>query len=329
MAKKISNIDKIQELQEKMIDIQPHVVSSGGTIHREEKKAAEPVEPSAPSEETPAVETDAVVDTDTAAQTEETSPKPAPPIVAPVPVEIDIDKTLGNAVYSEMVAFRATLLDFKLDVSKEPLKEVVHDAVADAVFEYHKERDRESQERIDKLRAEGKPATMYEVVENAMNDLKQKTAQNNAAIKVMKEEYKLIEKYLREIQHKVLQPPVEKPPMPKNWAELRKAIYQIPWYYIKRVYFSWHLRKFIKSLLWSGWLISVAITLLLARDNAEKSKVVQKYNFVKAYYATDEKVSTMLLIFDGLFSDPEMNAAEIDTMSMVIRNKNAKLQPKQ
>ena len=58
-------------------------------------------------------------------------------------------------------------------------------------------------------------------------------------------------------------------------------------------------------------------------------RIVKVRNFVKAYYATDEKVSTMLLIFDGLFSDPEMNAAEIDTMSMVIRNKNAKLQPKQ
>ncbi|MCF0133355.1 MAG: beta-galactosidase, partial [Blautia sp.] len=75
------------------------------TYFRAEKVSGEKINTISPLC-TAAVEKDAVVDTDTAAKTEETSPKPAPPIVAPVPVAIDIDKTLGNAVYSEMVAFR-------------------------------------------------------------------------------------------------------------------------------------------------------------------------------------------------------------------------------
>ena len=81
---------------------------------------------------------------------------------APVEVNIDIDKTQGNAIYSSLLGIQSTLDNFKLDVRKDSLHEVVNAAIKEAVSEYLAKQDKESAANEEKLRKEGKPANALE-----------------------------------------------------------------------------------------------------------------------------------------------------------------------
>lgn len=53
-------------------------------------------------------------------------------IPTPVEVNIDIEKTQGNAIYSSLLGLQNTLDNFQLDVKQDSLREVVYQAIKDA-----------------------------------------------------------------------------------------------------------------------------------------------------------------------------------------------------
>ena len=71
--------------------------------------------------------------------------KRTPP--TPVEVNIDIDKTQGNAIYSSLLGVQNTLDNFQLDVKKDSLREVVYEAIKDAVEEHLTEGDKAQLEK--------------------------------------------------------------------------------------------------------------------------------------------------------------------------------------
>ena len=77
--------------------------------------------------------------------------KTDPPI--PVEVNIDIDKTQGNAIYSSLLGLQNTLDNFQLDVKQDSLREVVYQAIKDAVEEHLTNEDKAPLENEEKLRA--------------------------------------------------------------------------------------------------------------------------------------------------------------------------------
>lgn len=77
----------------------------------------------------------------------------------PVEVNINIERTQGNAIYSLLLEVQNALENFKLDVKQESLREVVERAFNKSLKEYYAQQEAEEQERQEKLRAEGKPAT--------------------------------------------------------------------------------------------------------------------------------------------------------------------------
>ena len=54
----------------------------------------------------------------------------------PIEVNIDIDKTQGTAIYSSLLGLQNTLDNFQLDVKQDSLREVVYQAIKDAVEEH-------------------------------------------------------------------------------------------------------------------------------------------------------------------------------------------------
>ena len=53
-------------------------------------------------------------------------------IPTPVEVNIDIEKTQGNAIYSSLLGLQNTLDNLQLDVKQDSLREVVYQAIKDA-----------------------------------------------------------------------------------------------------------------------------------------------------------------------------------------------------
>ena len=62
---------------------------------------------------------------------------------------------------------------------------------------------------------------------------------------------------------------VKQPPMPKTLKEVPSFLLcTIPWYWIRRIWHSRHVRQLALILILCSWALSVGLTLFLARDNA-------------------------------------------------------------
>ena len=248
------------------------------------------------------------------------------PLPTAIPVNIDIEKSLGNAIYNQLINVQKTLSDFKLDVSKEPLKTIVERAIKDATIDYHNKVAELREQEEEQRRKEGKPANNYELYKKTYDRHIALTNTYNDNIKVSNERYKFIVERLGELLHKINLDPVAKPKMPTTWEELRSAIFAIPWYYIRRVFYSWHVRWVLKVLMWTVFCICPCLLIAVTMHSIEQRKVVEKYRMVKAFYATDKEVSETFMLVDGLWSDPDINAAKIDSMIVLINKKNSQYQ---
>ena len=115
-----------------------------------------------------------------------------------VEVNIDIERTQGNAIYSSLLGVQNTLDNFQLDVKQDSLREVVYEAIKDAVEEHLTEGDKAQQEKEEKLRAEGKPATAFEAYQMATQRNTDAINKFNHNSDVIKSQYKNISDLLCE-----------------------------------------------------------------------------------------------------------------------------------
>ena len=225
----------------------------------------------------------------------------------PVEVNIDIDKTQGNAIYSSLIGLQSTLDDFQLDVKKDSLREVVFAAVKEAVKEYMAEEDKKQQEEEEKRRSEGKPATTFEAFQMA-------TQQNTNAINkfnhnsgLIQKQYKNIEDRLCELLGRMNLFPYEKPKFKDDSGHIQlNSLYLYPWYCVKCIYSSKHVRGFFKTIAWSVWLISLGLLFFIARDNAILQKQQNINRYVHAYYSDNAEVMMELEGIDMMFSDQKV-----------------------
>ena len=225
----------------------------------------------------------------------------------PVEVNIDIDKTQGNAIYSSLLGLQNTLDNFQLDVKQDSLREVVYQAIKDAVEEHLTEGDKAQQEKEEKLRAEGKPATAFEAYQLATNRNTDAINKFNHNSDVIKRQYKNISDLLCELLGRANLFPYEKPEFKdENGHILLKSLYLYPWYCFKCFYSSKHVRGFFKIIAWSVWLISLGLLFFIARDNAilQKQKNINRY--AQAYYSDNAEVMMELEGIDLMFSDQEV-----------------------
>src|SRR5574344_1592793 len=113
----------------------------------------------------------------------------------PVEVSIDINRTQGNAIYSSLLGLQNTLDNFQLDVKQDSLREVVYQAIKDAV--------EEQLEKEEKLRSEGKPGTVLEAYQMATQRNTDAINKFNHNSDVIKSQYKNISDLLCELLGRV------------------------------------------------------------------------------------------------------------------------------
>lgn len=224
----------------------------------------------------------------------------------PVEVNIDIEKTQGNAIYSSLLGLQNTLDNFQLDVKQDSLREVVREAVTQAVNNYLTEEEKKQKAQDEKLRAEGKPTNAFEAYQrmtkqytNALNTF----SHNSNAIK---NQYKVIADSLCELLGRINLTPYEKPKFKdENGHILLNSLYLYPWYYFKCFYSSKHVRGFFKTIAWSVWLISLGLLFFIARDNAALHKQQNINRYVRAYFSDNAEVTMELEGIDLMFSNQE------------------------
>ncbi len=223
-----------------------------------------------------------------------------------VEVNIDIDKTQGNAIYSSLLVLQNTLDNFQLDVKQDSLREVVYKAIKDAVEDHLTEGDKAQQEKEEKLRAEGKPATAFEAYQMATQRNTDAINKFNHNSDVIKRQYKNISDRLCELLGRANLFPYEKPKFKDDSGHiLLNSLYLYPWYCFKCFYSSKHVRGFFKTVAWSIWLICLGLLFFIARDNAILQKQQNINRYVHAYYSDNTEVMMELEDIDLMFSDQE------------------------
>ena len=236
--------------------------------------------------------------------------KMAPP--TPVEVNIDIEKTQGNAIYSSLLGLQNTLDNFELDVNKDSLRLVVHNAIKEAISEHLVEQDKSQLEKEEKLRSEGKPGTVLEAYQQATKINAEAIDKFNNNTHAIKRQYKVVADALCELLGRVNLSPYEKPKFKDdNGHVLLNSLYLYPWYYFKCFYCSKHVRGFFKLIAWSIWLICIGLLFFITRDNAvlQKQKNINRY--VHAYFSDNDEVMMELDGIDLMFSDENLKPMPI------------------
>jgi len=225
----------------------------------------------------------------------------------PVEVNIDIDKTQGNAIYSSLLGLQNTLDNFQLDVKQDSLREVVYEAIKDAVEEHLTEGDKAQLEKEEELRAEGKPANAFEAYQMATQRNTDAINKFNHNSDVIKKQYKNISDLLCELLGRANLFPYEKPNFKdENGHILLNSLYLYPWYCFKCFYSSKHVRGFFMTIAWSIWLISIGLLFFIARDNAILQKQQNINRYVHAYFSDNAEVMMELEGVDLMFSDQKV-----------------------
>ena len=224
-----------------------------------------------------------------------------------VEVNIDIERTQGNAIYSSLLGVQNTLDNFQLDVKQDSLREVVYEAIKDAVEEHLTEGDKAQQEKEEKLRAEGKPATAFEAYQMATQRNTDAINKFNHNSDVIKSQYKNISDLLCELLGRANLFPYEKPKFQDESGHiLLNSLYLYPWYCFQCFYSSKHVRGFFKTVAWSIWLISLGLLFFIARDNAILQKQHSINRYIHAYFSDNAEVMMELEGIDLMFSDQEV-----------------------
>lgn len=229
-------------------------------------------------------------------------------------MNIDIDKTQGNAIYSSLLGIQSTLDNFKLDVKKDSLHEVVNAAIKEAVSEYLEKQDKESAANEEKLRKEGKPVNALEAYTMATKRSDNAIEKFNKNSRIIQQQYKHIVDCLCELLGRSNLYPYEKPRFKdENGHILLYSLYLYPWYCVKCFYSSRYVRGFFKFVAWSIWLICIGLLLFIARDNVILKKQQNINRYVHAYFSDNAEVMMELEGIDLMFSDQEV-------MPMPIKN---------
>ena len=240
----------------------------------------------------------------------------------PVEVNIDIDKTQGNAIYSSLLGLQNTLDNFQLDVKQDSLQEVVYQSIKDAVEEHLTNEDKAQQEKEEKRRSEGKPGTVLEAYQMATNRNTDAINKFNHNSDVIKKQYKIISDRLCELLGRANLFPYEKPQFKDESGHiLLNSLYLYPWYCFKCFYSSKHVRGFFKIIAWSVWLISLGLLFFIARDNAILQKQQNINRYVHTYFSDNAEVMMELDGIDLMFSDQKIKPMTVKDYREYMKNR--------
>ena len=105
---------------------------------------------------------------------------------------------------------------------------------------------------------------------------------------------------------------VKQPPMPKTLKEVPSFLLcTIPWYWIRRIWHSRHIRQFALILMLCSWGLSIGLTLFLAKDNADLQKDKKKNMLIRKFAISQPKTADFVNYVDMVYSDEASHSKEI------------------
>ena len=91
---------------------------------------------------------------------------------------------------------------------------------------------------------------------------------------------------------------IKQPPMPKTLKEVPSFLLcTIPWYWIRRIWYSRYVRQLALILMLCSWALSIGLTLFLARDNTSLRK--DKLQLMRQIVVSNPKISSLQLHTDN------------------------------
>ncbi len=108
---------------------------------------------------------------------------------------------------------------------------------------------------------------------------------------------------------------VKQPPMPKTLKEVPSFLLcTIPWYWIRRIWYSRHVRQFAFILMLCSWALSIGLTLFLARDNADLQKDRKKNILIRKFAISQPKTAEFVNYVDMVHSDEAAHSKETNQL---------------
>lgn len=108
---------------------------------------------------------------------------------------------------------------------------------------------------------------------------------------------------------------VKQPPMPKTLKEVPSFLLcTIPRYWIRRIWYSRHVRQFAFILMLCSWALSIGLTLFLARDNADLQKDRKKNILIRKFAISQPKTAEFVNYVDMVYSDEAAHSKETNQL---------------
>ena len=108
---------------------------------------------------------------------------------------------------------------------------------------------------------------------------------------------------------------VKQPPMPKTLKKVPSFLLcTIPWYWIRRIWYSRHVRQFAFILMLCSWALSIGLTLFLARDNADLQKDRKKNILIRKFAISQPKTAEFVNYVDMVYSDEAAHSKETNLL---------------
>ena len=108
---------------------------------------------------------------------------------------------------------------------------------------------------------------------------------------------------------------VQQPSMPKSLKDVPSFLLcTIPWYWIRRIWYSRHIRQFALILMLCSWALSIGLTLFLARDNADLQKDKKKNMLIRKFAISQPQTAKFVSYVDIVYSDEAAHSKEISQL---------------
>lgn len=105
------------------------------------------------------------------------------------------------------------------------------------------------------------------------------------------------------------------PSMPKTLKEVPSFLLcTIPWYWIRRIWYSRHVRQLALILMLCSWALSIGLTLFLARDNADLQKDKKKNMLIRKLTISQPKTAEIVNYVDMVYADEAAHSKEISQL---------------
>lgn len=108
---------------------------------------------------------------------------------------------------------------------------------------------------------------------------------------------------------------IKQPSMPKTLKDVPSfLICTIPWYWIRRIWYSRHIRQFALILMLCSWALSIGLTLFLAKDNADLQKDKKKNMLIRKLAISQQETAEFVNYVDMVYADEAAHSKEISQL---------------